>query len=88
MNGIFKVKRVCEKAYVNSRSGGQTAIRSVVLKALGNDYTDEFVVKVFGAQAERSTYGTLVAANLRFFVTEYQGKYYQEVTAEEIAVIS
>lgn len=88
MNGIFKVKRVCEKTYVNSRNGGQTAIRGIVLKALGNDYTDEFTVKVFGAQAERSTYGTLVAANLRFFVTEYQGKYYQEVTAEEIAVIS
>ena len=87
MNGIFKVKKVCEKTYVNSRNGGQTAIRCIVLKGLGNEYADEYTVKVFGATAEQPTFGNVVAANLRFFVTEYQGKFYQEVSADEITVI-
>ena len=62
-------------------------MKRITLKELGNEYSDEFVVTVFGQAAEQPTYGNVVAAKLRFLVTEYQGKNYQEVSADELLVI-
>lgn len=84
---IFKVLHQGPTQWVDSQKaeGGKLAKSTIVLQALGGKYEDSFTATILGESALGFYNGELVAASLRFQAREYQGQWYQDIIANEIA---
>jgi hypothetical protein len=88
MNGIFKVVHVGQIETITSRKDeSTTSKRTIRLKEIGNEFSNEYTVTLFGEKAERTSYGQIVAADLRFLTHQNQFGTFQDVIATEIITL-
>lgn len=89
MKSFFKVIAQCEPFTVTKQDGGQLNKCQIVLQEIGGKYEDSYVCTLLGNSALCKFYpGDLVLASLRFQHNEYQGKFYQDITVQEIVSFS
>ena len=85
MKQFFKVIAQQEPFTVAKQDGSSLTKCQVVLQMLGGKYEDSFVCTLLGNSAMLKFYeNDLVLASLRFQHNEYQGKFYQDITIQEI----
>lgn len=88
---VLKVDRQGDSFEVQSSKSESGKIKKciIVLRELGGSkYENKYVCAMLGELAERRfDEGDLVAATLRFSVSEHQGQVYQDVLATEIVKI-
>lgn len=85
MNSLFKVINQTEATTVQKQDGSQLTKCQLVLQEIGGKYADSFVCTLLGNTALCKFYpGDFVYASLRFQHSEYQGKFYNEITVQDI----
>lgn len=87
MNKIFKVvsQTEIETGISKKPGGGQFTKCTLVLQELGGNYADTYACELMGKDAQCKFYaGETVAAELRFRANESNGRWFQNVTADEI----
>ena len=85
MKQIFKVIAQLEPFQVNKQDGSILNKCQIVLQEIGGKYENSFVCTLLGNAALCKFYqGDLVFAALRFSHSEYQGKFYQDITVQDI----
>lgn len=88
MQQIFKVTNVGAIEQITSKKDGSTTSkRTIMLKEIGNEFSNEYVVTLFGKKAEMTGYGQIVAADLRFLTHQSQFGTFQDVLATEIITL-
>ena len=89
MNSIFKITGLGEIRQYTNQKGITSPCRDIQLQQLGGKYADRFTSTLFDAEAERELeVGSLVAAQLYFYTTEYNDKVFQNVSVSEIETIN
>lgn len=89
MKQFFKVISQGEPFTVTKQDGGQLNKCQIVLQEFVGKYEDSYVCTLLGNSALCKFYpGDLVLASLRFQHNEYQGKFYQDITVQEIISFS
>ena len=84
MNKIFKVVAWSQPQEIQTQNGSMKKA-TVQLQEIGGQYQDKFICSAFGEQATKQLpVGTPVAAKLRFFTHEHEGRTYQDIVADEI----
>lgn len=85
MKQIFKVVAQQESMTVTKQDGSMLKKCFLVLQEIGNKYENSYVCALLGNDAESRFYkDELVVASLRFQHYEYQDKFYNEITVQEI----
>lgn len=85
MKKFFKVVNQGETFSVNKQDGSQLTKCQIVLQEFGGKYENSYVCQLLGNSALCRFYkGDLVYAALRFQHSEYQGKFYNEITVQDI----
>ena len=85
MKQFFKVIAQCEPFTVTKQDGSQLSKCQIVLQEIGGKYENSYVATLLGNSALCKFYqGDLVFASLRFQHSEYQGKFYQDITVQDI----
>lgn len=85
MKQLFKVIKQLEPFTVNKQDGSTLTKCQIVLQLFGGRYEDTFVCTLLGNAAQCRFYeNDLVYASLRFQHNEYQGKFYQDITVQDI----
>ena len=89
MKTFFKVIAQQEPFQVNKQDGSILNKCQIVLQEFGGKYENSFVCNLLGNSALCKFYpGDLVYAVLRFQHSEYQGKFYNEITVQDIISFS
>lgn len=89
MKQLFKVVAQLEPFTVNKQDGSQLTKCQIVLQDVGGKYADSYVCTLLGNAAQCKFYpNDLVFAALRFSHSEYQGKFYQDITIQDIISFS
>ena len=82
MKQLFKVIAQQEPFKVNN---GQLNKCQIILQEIGGKYENSYVCNMLGNAALcKFSPGDVVYAALRFQHTEYQGKFYNEITVQDI----
>lgn len=85
MKTLFKVIAQQEPFQVNKADGSTLNKCQIVLQELGGKYESSYVCTLLGNAALCKFYpNDLVFAALRFQHSEYQGKFYNEITIQDI----
>jgi len=85
MKNIFKVVVQQEPVTVQKQDGSMLNKCTIVLQEIGGKYEDTFVCTLLGNSAlARFSPSDLVYASLRFSHSEYQGRFYNEITVQDI----
>lgn len=90
MNGIFIVVAVTPvESIASTKEPGKVVNRqNIVIRELGGDYADKYVCTCLGAGVISGLQpGNRVFASLRFSVSDYNGRAYQDCVAREIIKI-
>ena len=85
---ILKVLKCGEMFSVKSEKaeGGSLNKRHLLLQELGGQYEDQYLVSLLGNMAQQAySEGDILATSLRFMCREYNGQFFQDITATEIA---
>lgn len=89
MTHIFKVVAQQEPFTVTKQDGSTLQKCQLVLQELGSKYADSYVCTLLSNAALCKYYpGDIVIATLRFQHSEYQGKWYNEITVQEIVSLT
>lgn len=89
MKTFFKVVAQQEPFTVNKQDGSVLSKCVIVLQEIGGKYENSYVCTLLGNSATCKYYpGDLVYASLRFQHSEYQGKFYNEITVQDIISFS
>jgi len=89
MKSFFKVIAILGPFEVSKQDGTTFNKSQIVLQEIGGRYEDSFVATLLGDMAlKQFGENDLVAASLRFQHSEYQGKFYQDITVQEIIPIA
>ena len=84
MNKIFKVVAWSQPQEIQTQNGSMKKA-TVQLQEIGVQYQDKFICSAFGEQATKQLpVGARVAAKLRCFTHEHEGRTYQDIVADEI----
>lgn len=85
MKQFFKVIKQLEPFSVTKQDGSQLNKCQIILQQIGGKYEDSYVCTLLGNAAVCKFYeNDLVYASLRFQHSEYQGKFYQDITVQDI----
>lgn len=85
MKQFFKVAAQQEPFTVTKQDGTSLNKCQIVLQEIGGKYENSYVCTLLGNSALSRFYqGDLVYASLRFQHSEYQGKFYNEITVQDI----
>lgn len=85
MKQLFKVIAQQEPFTVNKSDGSTLNKCQIVLQEVGSKYEDSYVCNLLGNSALCKFYpGDVVFASLRFQHSEYQGKFYNEISIQDI----
>lgn len=85
MKQIFKVINQQSPFTVTKQDGSQLTKCQIVLQEIGGKYENSYVCNLLGNAAQCKFYpNDLVFASLRFQHSEYQGKFYQDITIQDI----
>ena len=85
MKQFFKVVAQQEPFTVTKQDGTSLNKCQIVLQEIGGKYENSYVCTLLGNSALSRFYqGDLVYAALRFQHSEYQGKFYNEITVQDI----
>lgn len=85
MKQFFKVINQGETFSVNKQDGSTLTKSQIILQEIGGKYENSYVCQLLGNSALLRFYkGDLVYAALRFQHSEYQGKFYNEITVQDI----
>lgn len=85
MKKFFKVIAQQESFQVNKQDGSILNKCQIVLQEIGGKYENSYVCTLLGNAALCKFYpNDLVFAALRFSHSEYQGKFYQDITIQDI----
>lgn len=85
MKQLFKVVAQQEPFQVNKQDGSILNKCTIVLQEIGGKYENSYVANLLGNAALCKFYpNDLVYAALRFQHSEYQGKFYNEITVQDI----
>ena len=86
MQGFFKVHKIGALGYFESRrdEGQKVAKRQIILKEVGGEFANEYVVTLFGVNAQQEDWGKLVFAELRFLSHETDMAMFQDIFVNEI----
>lgn len=85
MKQFFKVIKQLEPFSVTKQDGGQLTKCQIVLQEIGGKFENSYVCTLLGNAALCKFYeNDLVFASLRFQHSEYQGKFYQDITVQDI----
>lgn len=85
MKHFFKVINQLDPFTVTKQDQSTLNKCVIVLQEIGGKYEDSYVCNLLGNAALCKYYpGDLVYAALRFQHSEYQGKYYQDITVQDI----
>lgn len=85
MKQLFKVVAQQEPVTIQKSDGSQLNKSTIVLQEPGGKYENSYVAALLGSSALcKFSAGDLVFAALRFQHYEYQGKYYNEITVQDI----
>lgn len=89
MKQFFKVIAQQEPFQVNKSDGSTLNKCTIVLQEIGGKYENSYVCNLLGNSALCKFYpGDLVFAALRFQHSEYQGKFYNEISVQDIVSFS
>ena len=89
MKTLFKVVAQQEPFTVNKQDGTTLNKCIIVLQEVGGRYENSYVCTLLGNAAICKFYpGDYVWASLRFQHSEYQGKFYNEITVQDIISFS
>lgn len=89
MKTIFKVINQLDPFTVTKQDGSQLTKCQIVLQEIGGKYENSYVCTLLGNAAQCKFYpNDLVYAALRFSHSEYQGKFYQDITVQDIISFS
>lgn len=85
MKQYFKVVAQQEPFTVTKQDGTTINKCQIVLQEIGGKYEDSYVCTLLGNNALSKFYkNDLVYAVLRFLHSEYQGKFYNDITIQDI----
>lgn len=85
MKTLFKVINQGETFSVNKQDGSSLNKCIIVLQEIGGKYENSYVCNLLGNSALCRFYaGDIVFASLRFQHSEYQGKFYNDITVQDI----
>ena len=85
MKSLFKVIAQQEPFQVNKSDGSTLNKCQIVLQEVGGKYENSYVCNLLGNAALCKFYpNDLVYAALRFQHSEHQGKFYNEITVQDI----
>lgn len=85
MKQLFKVIAQQEPFTVTKQDGTTLNKCTIVLLEIGGKYENSYVCLLLGNAAICRYYkGDIVYASLRFQHSEYQGKFYNEITVQDI----
>lgn len=85
MKKFFKVINQGETTTVSKQDGSTLTKCQIVLQEIGGKYENSYVCQLIGNSALLRFYkGDLVYAALRFQHSEYQGKFYNEISVQDI----
>lgn len=85
MKTIFKVINQLDPFTVTKQDGSQLTKSQIILQEIGGKYENSYVCTLLGHAAQCKFYpNDLVYAALRFSHSEYQGKFYQDITVQDI----
>ena len=89
MKSIFKVVAQQEPYQVTKQDQSTLNKCTIVLQEIGGKYEDSYVCSLLGNGALCKFYpNDIVYASLRFQHSEYQGKFYNEITVQDIVSFS
>lgn len=89
MKQIFKVIAQQEPFQVTKQDQSTLNKCTIVLQEIGGKYENSYVCSLLGNAALCKFHeGDIVFAALRFSHTEYQGKFYNEITVQDIVSFS
>lgn len=89
MKTLFKVVAQQEPFQVTKQDQSTLNKCTIVLQEIGGKYEDSYVCSLLGNAATCKFYpGDYVWASLRFQHSEYQGKFYNEITVQDIISFS
>lgn len=85
MKNLFKVINQLDPFTVTKQDGSQLIKCQIVLQEIGGKYENSYVCTLLGNAATCKFYpNDFVYAALRFSHSEYQGKFYQDITVQDI----
>lgn len=85
MKALFKVINQQSPFTVTKQDGSQLTKCQIILQEIGGKYENTYVCNLLGNAAKCKFYpNDLVFASLRFQHSEYQGKFYQDITIQDI----
>ena len=85
MKTLFKVINQQSPFTVTKQDGSQLTKCQIILQEIGGKYENSYVCNLLGNAAQCKFYpNDLVFASLRFQHSEYQGKFYQDITIQDI----
>lgn len=85
MRGLFRVVHCGQITEFTTKENNQCQKRTIVLRELGGQYENTFVVTLLGNEATVNyAPNDILYGVLRFVGWEYNGSYYQEVTVKEL----
>lgn len=89
MKQLFKVVAQQEPFTVNKSDGSTLNKCTIVLQEIGGKYEDSYVCSLLGNSALcKFSPNDIVFAALRFLHSEHQGKFYNEITVQDIVSFS
>lgn len=89
MKQLFKVVAQQEPTQVTKQDGSILNKCTIVLQEIGGKYENSYVCQLLGNAAVCKFYpNDIVFAALRFQHSEYQGKFYNEITVQDIISLS
>jgi len=85
MKQFFKVIAQQEPFSVTKQDGSQLSKCIIVLQEIGGKFENSYACNLLGNSALCKFYpGDLVFASLRFTHSEYQGRFYNEISVQDI----
>lgn len=85
MKQLFKVINQQSPFTVTKQDGSQLTKCQIILQEIGGKYENTYVCNLLGNAAQCKFFpNDLVFASLRFQHSEYQGKFYQDITIQDI----
>lgn len=91
MKGIFYIEKLGEPIEVQSQKaeGGKLAKRIIILREMGERYSDCIVASVFGPNAQKEVLkeGDVVIASVHLTTHEHSGQIYQDAVVNAISIL-
>lgn len=85
MKQLFKIVAQLEPQSVTKTDGSILSKCTIVLQEIGGKYANSYVCTLLGVDATIKYFpGDIVYAALRFQHSEYQGKFYQDISVQQI----